>query len=857
MRTDLDSSARAMARGAAANLAGSAAGMGLAFLLTFVVTQFVPVREVGFLAIGATVVGLAVIPAILGLETGVIRFVALGAAHEDERAARAAAQVAIGIVALTSLALTAVLWWQAPALAERFFHKPEATELIRILSLSLAGMALTRVTVGAVQGFGMMGYTAWLGIVRSGTNLAMALLLLGLGLGAEGVAVAAVVTAYVAFAAAVAFLLRTHPRALVPAPGAWRVGRMLRFSLPQTLTGLLFWAVLWTDTALLGRFGTAAEVGIYAVATRLLIPASTISTAVGQMFAPRIAAEDARGNRAALSRMLKRVTYWNTSVSIPIFVTLALIPGPLLGLFGETYTSGATALAILAIGQLVNTAAGPLGQVINMSGRPYITMVNNALVAAINLGACLILIPRYGMTGAAISFAGSLTLVNVIKLVQVRVLFGMYPFRADTLRTLLAAAVAAGLAAPVAFLMTWPNALSEVVAATAIIFVVYLQLMRVLGLNPEDRELFRGGPREDQPAAPPPYLSLSRMLRLIATTVVRESIRGKQRTGFVYDVDWDDQRVARRFPVPEPRFPESDDNPRGGVRGGRGVAPTRHGIVVANYDTLSLYDDGWNVLQAFSHPLFVGIHEIDWDGTHVWATATGIDAILKVALDGEAAVAWDPHEERFAKRFRLRKRPHPIDGSVDYRVREAPLLDQCHMNAVTRLGGSLVVNCGLIRRAKPTPLRIATRLQMRARRRLGAGTRKETGLRNSGPSAVVRVDGNGAAELLAQSGPHDFPTHNGQLLDGSRVIVNDSTANAIRLFDLDDGREVGRVGVPGTWLRGLERLDDSRVFVGTAPAAVVLVDLGKGTIEQSLQLSRNPNEAIHGLALCPPLGERP
>src|SRR3712207_4273420 len=98
-------------------------------------------------------------------------------------------------------------------------------------------------------------------------------------------------------------------------------------------------------------------------------------------------------------------------------------------------------------------------------------------------------------------------------------------------------------------------------------------------------------------------------MRVIATTVVRESLRGKQKTGFIYDVDWDDRKVLRRFSVPDPRFRKTDDNPRGGMRGGRGVAVTRHGIVVAIYDTLYRYDDDWQVVDAFSHPLFVGIHE--------------------------------------------------------------------------------------------------------------------------------------------------------------------------------------------------------------------------------------------------------
>lgn len=493
MRTDLDSGPGAMARGAGINLVGSVATMPLAFLVTYVITQFLSVQEVGFLTIGSTVIGLALIAAMLGLQAGAVRFVARGAALDDERLARGSAQVAIAVVTLTSTALASLLWWQTPWLTEEFFRKPDATPILRIIILSLPGLALMRVMVASLQGFGMMGYTARCGIAIWSSKLAAVCLLLALGFGAQGAAVGYVAAEYVGLAAAVFFLLRVHPLALVPARGAWQAGKMLLFSIPQTLSAVLFWAVVWTDTLLLGRLGTAAEVGIYGVATRLLGPANSVSTAVGQMFAPRIAAQDARGDRETLAIMLKRVTYWNTAVSIPIFSTLALVPGPLLSLFGETYAAGATALAILAIGQLLDTAGGPLGVVINMSGRPYINMMNNALVAGVNVALCFLLIPRYGMVGASLSFAISLGLVRVLTLVQVRVLFGIYPFRPDTLRVLAAAGIAVGLAAPLVYLPNWPSPVWEAVVGTGVIFVAYVQMLRALGLSPEDKELFAAG----------------------------------------------------------------------------------------------------------------------------------------------------------------------------------------------------------------------------------------------------------------------------------------------------------------------------------------------------------------------------
>ncbi len=338
-------------------------------------------------------------------------------------------------------------------------------------------------------------------------------------------------------------------------------------------------------------------------------------------------------------------------------------------------------------------------------------------------------------------------------------------------------------------------------------------------------------------------------MRVLATTVVRESTRGKQRTGYIYDIDWDEQRVVRRLPVPEPQFPETEDNPRGGVRGGRGVAVTRHGIVVANYDTLIVYDDEWNVLDEIGHPLFVGTHEIDWDGEHVWTAATAIDAVLRVSLeDGSVATAWDPHDPTVAPRFRISVRPHPVDGSVDYRKREAPLIDQCHLNGVTRHDGATVVNCGLIRPAKSRVAKLRGRLASRSRSALRMPARDTR--RHAGSSAVLRLNGSIEPDVLVQLDGNDYPTHNGQLLDAERVAINDSTANTFRVFSLA-GEELASHAIPGRWLRGLEPLDGHHVLLGSAPASVSLLDLVENRIVTRLQLSEDPNEAVHGLTLCP------
>lgn len=490
MLTELGADARTMARGAATNVGGALLGTFLSFSLTVLITHAVSPARFGLYAIALATVMLAQPAAVLGLDVGAVRFVALHAADGDEPGARGSFQVAFGIVALVSTLLAAVLFWQAPWLAVHAFHKPQAAALIRLVSLALPALALTRVAIGTLQGLGLMGYAAWVNPLRVLATVLVTVPLLVLGFGARGVALAFVPPAWAALAVSLVLLVRALPNAFRPSPATWRVRKMLAFSLPQTLTTMLLQTILWTDMLLLGRMRTAAEVAVYTIAQRLLSPAQIVSTATGQMFAPRIAAEDARGDRANLGRMLKRVTYWNLAASIPVFALLLVIPGPLLHLFGNAYSAGATALVILAAGQLFNAATGPLGQVINMSGHPYITLVNNAVVAGLNIAGCLFLIPRYGIVGAACSTTAAVTIVNVAKLVEVQLMFGINPFRAAALRTLTEAALAAGaLAGAAALTVPWPSVLAEVAGTGLVLVLAYSGFFWLLAAGDEEREL--------------------------------------------------------------------------------------------------------------------------------------------------------------------------------------------------------------------------------------------------------------------------------------------------------------------------------------------------------------------------------
>jgi O-antigen/teichoic acid export membrane protein len=489
MRTDLSSSAGSMARGAARGAAGAMAASVLALAFQAIVRHIVDIETMGLFTVATTVVVLAQLPALFGLEAGAVRYVSLSAAEGDERGARGSAQAALLAGLVLSTAGAVALYFLAPEICARF-HKPEATHLLQLASLALPLLCTSRVCAACVLGFGLTGRSSTITAAQNVTRLLVTvpLVLLLTDVTALGVGFAIAGLAGTVFAI---WLLRSvSPKILEPARDRWALRSLIGFSWPQTLSQSLYLATLWTDTLVLAHYGTARQVGIYGLVVALLAPVSQLTVSVSQAFTPRIAGTHARGDSAGLAGMLQRVSYWNLAVALPILASMAVLREPLLSLFGKGYEAGATPLVLLVVGQLVLNAAGPLTAVINLSGHPRVTLFDNALVFGSNLVLCIILVPRYGMAGAATSTLIALCSVTLLQVGQVARLFRIHPFRDDQLRCL-AAGGAAALATAALTLLPWPSSLLEVLSGGLLFVAVYAAGISVLGVREETRELLK------------------------------------------------------------------------------------------------------------------------------------------------------------------------------------------------------------------------------------------------------------------------------------------------------------------------------------------------------------------------------
>ncbi|CAN5780194.1 hypothetical protein BH23GEM7_BH23GEM7_39530 [soil metagenome] len=356
----------------------------------------------------------------------------------------------------------------------------------------------------------------------------------------------------------------------------------------------------------------------------------------------------------------------------------------------------------------------------------------------------------------------------------------------------------------------------------------------------------------------------------IVTSVVRHAGQ-LDASGFVRVVDLDSRRVVMKSLLPEARHRASDPNPRGGLRGARGVAALPDRLVIANAERLFIVDSSWRRLGEITHPWFGGVHDILGEEEGIWVACTSADLLLKVDWEGRLLAEWEwRRDERLVEALGFLRLP-PVDRRVDYRDPQSMrggVRNTVHLNAVSRGTDGLLLSFGRIlspaayrrRRLAATVGRLAVAAGIRGRRRPNSsGVAAHVGTTAGSSAALVQLREDGSAAMLKSIPGTSVPNHN-VIQIGDALVYNDSNADNVVATWLD-GRHPDRVvripGDPG-FVRGLARLDGDTILVGSqAPAAIYLVNLRTGRVEAAIPLEGQSNESVYGIALIPPTFDPP
>ena len=280
-------------------------------------------------------------------------------------------------------------------------------------------------------------------------------------------------------------------------PGA--AGTLVRYGAPRAPAALLSQGLFWIDYFVASHFigagyVTAEEVGVYSACVRVALAMVLFLTAVSYVFSPFVADLHARGERDRLDALFKAITRWTVAGTIPLLLLMLIVPQAILQVFGGgRFATGSGALRILVIGQAINVSVGAAGFVLIMAGRTGWDLVVYSVSAALDLTLAWLLVPRFGIDGAAAAQAITIAASNFLRLALVRRFVGIFPWDRTYARLVVPAAVCAIVMVGVHVAVADLKWYVQLVAVAVLGGIAYVPALLAFGLAPGEKVALRNG----------------------------------------------------------------------------------------------------------------------------------------------------------------------------------------------------------------------------------------------------------------------------------------------------------------------------------------------------------------------------
>lgn len=481
--------AEILAKGASVILTGLMAARVLAMVTQILMARFLGAAGFGLYAIGWTLMRVLEAVNTLGLGTAVIYF---GAKYQRNNPAKfkGVLRQSITFAFLTGVTIGVGLYLLAPILADHVFRKPDAAPVIRTFAPAFPLYAIAFVGDGVTRLSQRMQYSAYSNIASMGLGLFLFCILFKLGFGVRGAVAATVGGIAVSALIAMYFTKGLFPSVFAKEIRSEWIGRKLfAFCIPVALAGLAASLLAFVDRLFVASFCSSAETGVYQAASQLPILFALIFGAFDSIFSPMVADLHARGEHRRLAELYRICAKWRFYACAPFFLIILFAPGALVKfLYGAAYAQGAAPLVILSAGQLFAVIAGNSYTVLTLTGRQRIVVTITLVTLLLDLALNFLLVPRFGLVGAASAAAVSALVLNASMASAVAKHAMILPFDMRYAKSLGAVFFACAVLYALRFLdITTPS--FQLFAVASLSVVAFTGGLIALGLDAEDREV--------------------------------------------------------------------------------------------------------------------------------------------------------------------------------------------------------------------------------------------------------------------------------------------------------------------------------------------------------------------------------
>jgi len=328
--------------------------------------------------------------------------------------------IILGIVTAVALFITADI-------ITGIFNMPSLTPLLKLFLLTIPFSYMVESIIATLNGLREMKLVSFLNVTSKSLNFGLVLIPIILGYGIKG-AVIGIIIATIIYAFIALFFFRNFIFHLTFSKFRETAKKLLHFGIQTVISGIVSIMLYRIDVLMIGYFMTSTEVGIYSVAIGIARMIRIIPQSINTVSYPTFSYYWGKGEHDVVNKLFNKGLKYSACMLAPIGLGLAIFgKDAILLLYGTTFLPAVLPLQILLIGAVVRGVIMSIGTIWLSAGRPDMGYKLPLIGVGPNILLNYVLIPAYGIVGAAMATMLSFLLNASVSLLLINRILRLKP----------------------------------------------------------------------------------------------------------------------------------------------------------------------------------------------------------------------------------------------------------------------------------------------------------------------------------------------------------------------------------------------------------------------------------------------
>lgn len=441
--SDAQKSLKIIVKGAGFIFFGVLFSKALGYIFRLIVARM-GTAEYGTLTLGFAIFEILASMSTIGLSLGVLRYVSFYKGKEDPQRIKGTILSALKVNIPLSIIVATTLFFASDFIALRIFKIGDLSLIIKIISFAIPLTVTASIFLSVIKAFQKIEYDVYSrSLIENLVKVVLALILVfALGLGIVGATISYVLALLSTLIFSIYFLQKkVYPVFRNSIKPIYAYRDLFSYSWPLMFSDIIFLLIAWTDTFMISYLTKeVSNVGVYNAALPTAQLLFVIPNGLIVLFFPVMTDLYAQNKKEEFKSVYQTVTKWVFLANLVLLSLFLVFPKQILGiLFGSSYIPGSIVLMILGAGFFYGYLASASNRVLLTLKKTRFVFYITATTAVINIILSFILIPRFGIAGAAASTAISFVILGSSWFIFAYLTTKINPFQRDYIKIVISA----------------------------------------------------------------------------------------------------------------------------------------------------------------------------------------------------------------------------------------------------------------------------------------------------------------------------------------------------------------------------------------------------------------------------------